>query len=57
MILEYFKEEECDDETDGECCDVCSLSECDVYDCQEELAAIIKVVKDFPNKGVKKVRL
>ena len=56
MILEYFKEE-CDAETDGECCDVCSLSECDVYDCQEELAAIIKVVKDFPNKGVKKVRL
>lgn len=55
VILRYFQEGEDDVEVDGDCCDVCSKSEVDIYDCQEELAAIVEVVKDFPNKGVKKV--
>ena len=58
VILEYF--EECKDEVeiDGQCCDVCSQSvirEAETCECKEEVAAILKVVKDFPNMGVKKV--
>lgn len=38
-----------------DCCDVCCDSEMDFMECQEELKAVVKVVKEFPNKGVKKV--
>ena len=59
MILRYFEESECNAEANGDCCDVCCISEGDIqcHDCQEELAAVIKVVKDYPDKGVKKVCL
>ena len=57
MILEYFQESECETDANGECCDVCSILDSDIDECQDELAAILKVVKDFPNKGVKKVCL
>ena len=54
ILLDYFKEEgEC--KASGDCCDVCSQSQVDTYECQEELAAIVEVIKEFPNKGVKKV--
>ena len=36
---------------------MCVPYQSDIDECQEELAAILKVVKDFPNKGVKKVCL
>ena len=51
MILEYFKEPESNAIMDGDCCDVCSETEIEIIDCGEEIAAILKVVKDFPNKG------
>lgn len=54
MILEYFEEPETNAVMDG---DVCSKTEIETYDREEEVAAILKVVKDFPNKGVKKVGL
>jgi hypothetical protein len=55
VILEYFKEPESNAVMDVDCCDVCSEAEIETNDCKEEIAAILKVVKDFPNKGVKKV--
>lgn len=59
MILDYFEESEEEIEINGgQCCDVCSMSEIrevDTCECKEEIAAVLKVVRDFPNKGTKKV--
>ena len=58
VILDHFEESENKVEIDGQCCDVCSqseLREVDTCECKEEIAAVLKVIKDFPNKGAKKV--
>lgn len=60
VILEYFQECDSDPEVDAQCCDVCMQSESlqlESFECQEELAAIVEVVREFPNKGIKKVIL
>ena len=55
MILQYFKEPESNAVSDDDCCDVCSEAEIETNYSEEEIAAILQVVKDFPNKGIKKV--
>ena len=54
MILNYFEEEKVDG--DGYCCDICSQEESKTADGMEEVMAIVKAVKDIPNKGEKKVK-
>ena len=57
MILQYF--EEVDQlERVGHCCDTCSSSQTastEMKDSQEEIIAIVKAVKERPNRGEKKV--
>lgn len=55
MILDHFEEYKQKPKINGQCCDVCSRSEEFSIDCKEEVAAILQVVNDFPNKGSKKV--
>lgn len=57
MILDYFNEPESNAVVNEDCCDVCSKTGTESNDCEEEIAAVLKVVKEFPNKGVKKVGL
>ena len=57
--MEYFSES-CamlDQNKNGECCDCCEEKPKDLMDCQEEIIAIMKAVKDIPGKGEKKVKL
>lgn len=57
MILQYF--EEVDQlERVGHRCDTCSSSQTvstETKDCQEKIIAIVKAVKERPNRGEKKV--
>ena len=58
MILQYFEEDVDRLERVGHCCDSCSSSQAastEMKDCQEEMIAIVKAVKERPNRGEKKV--
>ena len=55
VILDYF-EESGQPEVNGECCDVCAeRGSTEMIECKEEMVAIMRAVKDNPNKGEKKV--
>lgn len=57
VVLEHFNENVTLQRGKGNpCCDVCSTQGSkDMADCQDQLLAIGKVVKELPNKGEKKV--
>lgn len=57
VILEYFGENT-NDETccEQHCCDVCQETQHQsTKDCKDEMVAIVKAVRQIPNKGEKKV--
>ena len=56
MILHYFEETVDQLKRAGHCCDTCSQeASTEMLDCQEAMIAIVKAVKERPNRGEKKV--
>ena len=54
--MQYFEEEVDQLKRAGHCCDTCSqAASTETMDCQDEIIAIVKAVKERPNRGEKKV--